>query len=1264
MQFVRGGPDIPGQLLQAHEDGQVVFFCGAGISCPARLPTFSGLVKQLYDAMGIDPDPVEAAAIKAGQYDTAVGLLEAKVMDGRKTVRGELAKILTPNLDVRNATATHEALLILGRDRKGRTRLITTNFDRLFEEVIGKTSRKVESFRAPLFPVPKKRWDGLVYLHGLLTENPSESDLERLVVSSGDFGLAYLTERWAARFVSELLRNFVVCFVGYSINDPVLKYMLDALAADRLLGESPLEMFAFGSFSKGKAEDAESEWKAKNVTPILYREHWHHAYLHRTLWAWSKTYRDGAQGKERIVVESAMAQPLASTEQDDFVGRMIWALSDPSGLPARRFAELNPVPSLEWLEPLSEERFGHADLVRFRISPNSAVGESLAFSLTHRPSPHELAPWMALADSGAEPRRWDNVMPQIARWLIRHLDDPALLLWLAKRGGVLHEKMAWLIEWKLGELDQLEQKNDQVKLKQIRANAPNAIPRPEMRTLWQLLLKGLVRAQAEEFNLYRWREQFRHDGLTAVLRFDLREKLAPRVVLKEPFVWPIVEEDEEADGLEHMKRLVEAEVVLSTQGVRPHFQELDDDERWLEALPELLNDFTGLLRDALDIMRELGQADERSDRSYSSQPSISDHPQNYDFQDWTALIELARDAWLATCARSPEKARSAAEGWWQVPYPVFRRLAFFAAAQGEIIPRRQAVNWLLSDECWWLWTVATLREAMRLLVALAPRLQEAELDQVEKAILLGPPRSMCRDDIEGEVWAQIRDREIWLRLAKLAKNGARLSAAGIKQMDEISARYPDLRLAENERDEFSTWVGEWNDDRKFVATPREQQELIKWLKANADNDLRHRDDWAERCQQDFDATSSALSELAKQGNWPQRPWREALQAWTEKKLIKRSWDEMAPIVAQSTDEALHALMHGVSLWLRALAKGFEGQEATFLTLCDRLFGLKYEEEKEGNDLVGRAINHPVGHATEALLQWWCRSPLQDGQGLHKDLIPRFSKICKPEIRKFRHGRLLLAAHVIALFRVDREWTARCVLPLFEWERSEAEARAAWGGFLWSPRLYPPLMEAFKPAFLDTANHYEELGRNGPRYSSLLTFAAMEPAGVFTRRELRRATAALPREGLNNAADTLVRALEGAGRQRAEYWRNRVEPYLRYIWPQTRNAISTSIADSFARVCVATGDAFPEAIAVVSRWLRGLAYPNQIVRRLHNANLHEQFPAATLDFLGLIIAEEGHWPPEHLEECLQAISAKIPALEEDFRFQRLDKYLQGKNSVRS
>ncbi|RYD61519.1 MAG: hypothetical protein EOP84_35655, partial [Verrucomicrobiaceae bacterium] len=316
MQFVRRGPDIPERLLQLHEDGRVVFFCGAGISYPARLPGFKGLVEKLYAELAVVPSAVQLSAIKAGQFDTAIGLLEAEVMDGRTTARLAMSRILQPDLTAPGATATHEALLELSRKRDGRTRLITTNFDRIFEHVIAKQSLNVRSYDAPLLPVPKAHWDGLVYLHGLLSSAPMSGELDRLVISSGDFGLAYLTERWAARFVSELFRGYTVCFVGYSINDPVLRYMMDALAADRLRGETPPEMFAFGSFTRGKEEVRRNEWKAKNVTPILYQEGTgrSHAHLHNTLRAWADTYRDGVRGKERIVADTAIGRPLAVTK--------------------------------------------------------------------------------------------------------------------------------------------------------------------------------------------------------------------------------------------------------------------------------------------------------------------------------------------------------------------------------------------------------------------------------------------------------------------------------------------------------------------------------------------------------------------------------------------------------------------------------------------------------------------------------------------------------------------------------------------------------------------------------------------------------------------------------------------------------------------------------------------------------------------------------------------------------------------------------------
>jgi hypothetical protein len=37
MQFIENGPDISDRLMQAHEEGRVVFFCGAGVSYPTEI---------------------------------------------------------------------------------------------------------------------------------------------------------------------------------------------------------------------------------------------------------------------------------------------------------------------------------------------------------------------------------------------------------------------------------------------------------------------------------------------------------------------------------------------------------------------------------------------------------------------------------------------------------------------------------------------------------------------------------------------------------------------------------------------------------------------------------------------------------------------------------------------------------------------------------------------------------------------------------------------------------------------------------------------------------------------------------------------------------------------------------------------------------------------------------------------------------------------------------------------------------------------------
>lgn len=1255
MQFVRHGPDIPERLLQAHEDGRVVFFCGAGISYPARLPGFSGLVKKLYQALSVIPNLAQQSAIKAGQFDTAIGLLEGDVVGGREKVRSELAAILTPNLTVPNATATHEALLTLAKNREGRTRLITTNFDRLFEEVRIAKSLSFPNFKAPLLPVPKTRWDGLVYLHGLLPVTVTARDLDRLVVSSGDFGLAYLTERWASRFVSELFRNFTVCFVGYSINDPVLRYMMDALAADRLLGESPPEMFAFGSYSKGKEVDRASEWRAKNVTPILYREHQHHAYLHKTLRAWANTYRDGVRGKERIVVECAIARPLASTKQDDFVGRMLWALSDPGGLPAKRFAELDPVPSLDWLAPLSEELYRHADLGRFNVPPQPAVDNKLAYSLINRPTPYSLAPWMMIVDVGHRRSDWDAVMSQLARWLLRHLDDSKLLIWLIKRGGQLHNQLIWLIERRLDELDELASSNSIVELDRIRVNAPNAVPRPAMRTLWRLLLNGHVRSDLRDLSLYRWSDQFKHNGLTASTRLALRETLTPCLSLREPYRWPETDGDDEAQ--DRISTIVEWEVVLASDHVHSGLRDMPKNEQWMAALPELLDDFSALLRDALDLMRDLGGVNSESDHSYIHQPSISDHSQNKDFHDWTALIELTRDAWLAVAAKSPERARIVAEIWAHGAYPVFRRLALFAAAQGRTIPLRKALDWLLADEGRWLWSEETRRETMRLLASLTPQLDATMLTELEQAVLSGPPRDLYRADIEPDAWNDIVDHGVWLRLAKIDQAGAILSQTAQSRFNALSAQHP-WRLTADESEEFPIWMGGgWVGDRdpwkSFTSISRTRRGVLNYLLTHPVLEDSQQDDWRKLCSEVFQATAYALCKLAQKNNWPVERWRDALQAWAEEKLRDRSWHFMGPIVVDAPDDLVQTLSHGIGWWLQAVAKTFEGHEDHFLTLARRVLQLDFDDRSDTNDPVLRAINHPVGHVTQALLDWWHRRKPDDKQGLPESIKRIFTAICDTQVAKFRHGRVLLAANTLSLFRVDKAWSEQHLLPLLDWNRSETEAQAAWEGFLWSPRLYRPLMEVIKPTFLDTVNHYSQLGKHNEQFAAFLTFTALDPGDTFTIAQLSTAVRALPADGLRESAQALVRALEGAGDQREDYWKNRVLPFWEKIWPKSNDQASSINAESLARLCIATGGEFPSAMAAVGNWLRRVQYPDHVIHRLHESGLSARFPEDALRLLSTILGDQPSWLRQELRQCLDAIGQAAPNLRQDHRFMRVD-----------
>lgn len=1268
MQFVTNGPDIPDALLQAHEEGRVVFFCGAGISYPAGLPGFGGLVASIYKKVGTSQTPIEAQAFNSSQYDATLNLLEDRLPGQRKglQMRKALADSLKPKLRKTSARETHAALLQLARNREGKLRLVTTNFDRVFDHVSKRESMPFVPHVAPMLPVPKNsRWDGLVYLHGLLPDKPNDNALNSLVVTSGDFGLAYLTERWAARFVSELFRNYVVCFVGYSINDPVMRYMMDALAADRMLGEVTPQAWALGDVTLGEEAAKIIEWKAKGVTPILYEVpagDKMHSALHGTLKAWADTYRDGVNGKSGIVARHALARPSASTQQDDFVGRMLWALSDKAGAPAERFADFNPAPSLDWLlEAFADDRFRHADLSRFNVSPSAEEDTKLTFSLINRPTPYHLAPRMSLVSSRSLNLGWDEVMFHIARWLTRHLNDPTLVLWLADWGGLLGDRWPWLIERKLDELDGLVRDGKVAELADIQANAPNAIPSPLMRRLWRLLVAGRVKAHRTDSDLYMWQRKLKRDGFSTMLRLELRDLLSPRITFRKPMRW-----EQESDPSEEPKRirqLVDWELVLVADHVHSALRDLSSDT-WRAALPKLLDDLQMLLLDALDLLRELDEADDESDRSHWDMPSISDHRQNKGFRDWVALIELLREAWLETRVTDPIRASEVAQAWFAKPYPTFKRLAFFAACHHDVIDPNLWVEWLIGSNDWWLWSIDTRREAIALLRLQGPQLTKDGLARLEEAILKGPPREKYSEEMTPQDWRELSDRYVWLRLAKLRSVGVDLGTEAGLRLDALSAQYPVWQVAVDERDEFSHWMtGSGDPDYKRMMVldraPTKAGELVIWLKKPPpERSFFHEDTWKDTCRKHLLNSLCALQQLAKESLWPEHRWREALQVWGEASRIKRSWRHAAVVVGTMPDSVIIGLAHPIGWWLKEVSNTTVTDPHQLIALCRRILTLEIEPgsgiQRHGQPIdqpVMEALNHPVGHVTQALLNLWFQSGLNDDDGLPQDLKAVFTTLCDTKIQRFQHGRVILCAHLVSLFRVDREWTERHLLPLFDWEHNAPEARAAWEGFLWSPRLYLPLLIALKPAFLQTANHYAELGEHGRQFAAFLTYAALEPLDGYSASDFQVAFGMLPIEGLRDAAQALSQAMEGVGEQREEYWKNRVRPLWQDIWPKSQDLVSPGIAENLARMAIAAGDEFPAAQAAIELWLRPIEHPSYLVSLLKKAGHCRRFGEASLKLLSAVMLDQ-LWGWDEIGHCLAEIASSAPELSNDHRYCRL------------
>lgn len=288
--YITSDVDLPEELLTAQRDGKLVVFAGAGVSMgpPSNLPSFSELADQV--------GGTTAPHSRNEAFDRYFGRLESMGWDLQSLV-----------CDIIDSPASqpnrlHELLVALF-DGVDSIRLVTTNFDRHFTTVVGKSSSPSTIYYAPALPIGREL-DGLVYLHGAV-----EDPRKRVIISDSDFGRAYLTDGWATRFLADLFQAFTVLFVGYSHEDTVMQYLARGLPPETARYALTLP-------------DFRERWIRHGIQPIDYPERESpnkHAALVEALEQWVKLALLGTLGHDDRIRQIVSGSPPVERDTAEYI---------------------------------------------------------------------------------------------------------------------------------------------------------------------------------------------------------------------------------------------------------------------------------------------------------------------------------------------------------------------------------------------------------------------------------------------------------------------------------------------------------------------------------------------------------------------------------------------------------------------------------------------------------------------------------------------------------------------------------------------------------------------------------------------------------------------------------------------------------------------------------------------------------------------------------------------------------------------------------
>ncbi|MGX9393251.1 SIR2 family protein [Nitrobacteraceae bacterium UC4446_H13] len=1266
MRFIANGPSIPDELLVARDAGDVIFFCGAGVSQhKAMLPGFEALSRSVINRLGAALDsPARKLLDKAAEMgslsgigglvatDRVFGLLEREfeIADVREAIAEAIKAPSGYTLEA------HRIMLALATSRTGITRLVTTNFDLLFEEC----DPTLPASGPPRLPDPRsdRGFQGIIHLHGRVDARYRQAHDDEFVVSSADFGRAYLTDGWATHFIRSLLARYQIVFVGYTADDPPVQYLLEAL---NLRSGGKPRLYAFQSGDGGAAA---ALWEHRGVHAISFDSANGFERLWNTLAAWAERARNVDGWYDNLLAKAAVG-PAALDPHTR--GQIAHVVSTREG--AHRFATARSLPDARWLlsfdprhrygepnrddrddgiseifdpfhalgldfdsmpDPVHPDDVTHYRAVFDRRTVPDGAWDAFAFNRLDRDEPTErpfggFRGLMATSPPALLPRA-----SSLGTWFHRVAHQPIALWWAAQQTG-LHPAIQDRIEAAL------------------RQDAERFSP--VIRRGWRFLFAAWDDRRGDtEMVRYQIEIRARLEGWSESLIRELAGLYRPRLTVRPAF------------GIRHPLHWTEEDVPdpvirIDVEYPGPHESlQLPD-----ESLAYAVSQFRQNLELAIALEREVTGNEYLYFETTRASDGDADLPD--DSYALTGVLVRFQKLMGRFAKHAPDLARAEVASWPNSDQHIFARLRIWAAGNGLLSSAAATEVFLsLPENVFW-----GSQHERDLLYALRDRwkdLTPAGRAAIEERLQTGSfPWS---DDVQGG-----REKAIaYERLSRLHW----LSSHGVTFDFDFNAMIAALRLVAPEwtdragdaaADSHSPVVRSVSvDDSPEALLETPIADILPRAKEAAQLDLLEpvqREPFRGLATRRPARALAALTHAARQGEVPRWAWSAFLSADARRTDRRRLIVAIACRLRRLPTDQLFEIAFPVTEWAERIAERLYGDASVvfddFWTHIIKALasGQPTRRRRPESSWADEALNAPVGRLANLLLKDPAKDGLKPGAGYPPHWTGRLDQLLALPGDLRRHALVLICYQLTWLFNIDPDWTRRELLPSADDLGDDGDA--FWNGVLWSARL--PSRELFallKSTLLRQAVERPHRHDHGRVIAGFLLAAwggnpaAEDPERLVSDVELREVLI----HGDDDLRGQFIWQLgHWAFRENPE-WRKRVIPFLTDVWPKQRALRNAQLSDRLANLALASGDLLPKVVETILPRLVPTHAPTLTMLSLRSEALDDpisRYPKALLDLLWVILAEDTNLWPHRIEDVLDRLT-QAPETAADGRLSEL------------